>query len=372
MVATKCSPIRRLMLVFALIANVAGLGNQALCADEEQTVVQVNLANFGGVLNKFTPRTNHATVMLSDETVWAVFPTQGKEGLLSREPSQSPGYSFLHMSSSGQRISQCTWHMPANAAVEDFFPRVGGGFVIRTASSLISLSSDCREQSTIPSPGAAVESTSDGKTLVLEVDKGLQILDAESLREVERIPLPAGLQHYHRAYVWDRLIVIRDSAASPCYWTYRTSSSSEQISTWHSMPCPQETMTVFGDDAILVSNWTLPAPNISLYSLNGSVVHRFEVGEYVRTDTSMFPLNSCVSLLSGRAGIYFYDRKRTLLGQEKITGEHVAIIDLLNGRTLLSLPVRESDPLLNCSLSQDGKKFALLRGLNLSLFNLPG
>ena len=45
---------------------------------------------------------------------------------------------------------------------------------------------------------------------------------------------------------------------------------------------------------------------------------------------------------------------------------------MIKGQSLLSLPVSDSDALLNCSLSQDGKTFALLRGLNLSVFDLAG
>jgi hypothetical protein len=69
--------------------------------------------------------------------------------------------------------------------------------------------------------------------------------------------------------------------------------------------------------------------------------------------------------------VFLFDQKRTWLRQEKITGEHVSVIDLARGRTLLSLPVTYDDPLLNCSLSQDGKTFAVLRGLILSIFEVP-
>ena len=82
---------------------------------------------------------------------------------------------------------------------------------------------------------------------------------------------------------------------------------------------------------------------------------------------------TCVST-EAQLALSANDGKQPLLGTVPTshTSDNVAVIDLLNGRTLLSLPVMESDPLLNCSLSQDGRKFALLRGLNLSLFNLPG
>jgi hypothetical protein len=114
------------------------------------------------------------------------------------------------------------------------------------------------------------------------------------------------------------------------------------------------------------------SPDISVYTLSGSIFQRFEVGDLARTDTSMFSASSCLSPLSKRAGIFLYSRKRTLLGQEKTTDEHLSIIDLRGSRTLLSLPVSESDPLLNCSLSQDGRTLILLRGLSLSVFDLAG
>jgi len=85
----------------------------------------------------------------------------------------------------------------------------------------------------------------------------------------------------------------------------------------------------------------------------------------MKTDASMFPFDSCLSPESGRAGVFLFDQRRSWTGAENITGEHVAVIDFRKGQTLLTLPVTEYDPLLNCSLSQNGKAFALLRGLNL-------
>jgi hypothetical protein len=369
MATEKCSRISR-VLIAALFTGITLLGRPSLCADSGKPVVELNLENYDGKVTKFTGRTDHAVVILSDDTVWAVFPTASKEGSLYR----SPGYGFLHISRSGERISQCVWHMPAGYAVEDFFPRVSGGFVIETSSSLISLSSECKEEASIPSTEDIPAATSDGASLILKEDRGLRILDAASLRERGVISLPAGLQDFHRVRVWNRLVLIQPGqtlSIAPCYWTHWPPLSNSQPQTWHSMPCPEEIMTTFGDHAVIVSNWNAASPNISLYNLHGVLLRRFPVDESMTTDQSMFPDDSCSSPLSSQVGVFLYDRKRTWLRQEKITGEHVSVIDLAKGRTLLSLPVTDDDPLLNCSLSKDGKTFAVLRGLILSIFELP-
>jgi hypothetical protein len=66
-----------------------------------------------------------------------------------------------------------------------------------------------------------------------------------------------------------------------------------------------------------------------------------------------------------------YDRKRTWLGVNKIVSEHIAVIDLATHKILLSLPVKEYDPLVACSITEDGKLLAVMTGLHLSLYDLP-
>jgi hypothetical protein len=370
MAVTKCPHIRSILLTASLAALASFCGGTSY-ADSGKPAFQFNLESLGGRISKFTGRTDHAVDVVSDGTIWTIFPVQNSEGLHPRGTSTLPGYGFLHLSRSGDQISNCTWHSPGDSSVKDFFPRSGNGFVVRTSSSLISLSSECKERSAIPSPGPGVEVTADGEHLVLATDNGLQVFDADSLSKVGSISFPASLQHSHRAIVWNHLVLIRETAASPCYWAQWAASSMDQPSAWHAVPCPQETMAAFGDNRIIVSNWTAPSPNVSLYKLDGSLLYSFPVPASMRTDTSMFPSDSCLSPDSGRAGIFLFDRKRTWLGQEKVTGEHLGVIDFEKGQTLLSLPVSDSDALLNCSLSEDGKTIAVLRGLNLSVFGLP-
>jgi len=365
MEATKFSRIRRL-ITFSLAIACAFCSSQNLLADSTKPAVQIDLGVYGGKISKLGSRIDHAVVILPDGTTWVTFPVEAEGGLSHREGPLSPGFGFLHISLAGKVISQCTWHM-VSGAVENFFPRESG-FTIRTTTSLLSLDSDCKLKAELVSPGVGVEATSDGTRLVIEGDKAIRVLDSDSLLNQDSIELPGSLPRYHRAFVWNQLLMLRDSAASPCYWT---TLSSGHPHVWRTVSCPEETMRLFGDDAIISSNRSTSSTNISVDTLQGGRSHVFSVATTMKTDASMFPFDSCLSPESGRAGIFLFDQKRSWTGAENIAGEHVDVIDFRKGQTLLTLPVTEYDPLLNCSLSRNGKTFALLRGLNLSLFDLP-
>lgn len=367
MEATKLSRIKRL-ITWSLTIAAAFCSSQNSLADSTKPAFQIDLGSYGGKVSKLGPRTDHAVVVLQDHTTWVTFPVEAEGGLSHREGPLSPAFGFLHISLAGKVISQCNWHL-VSGAVEDFFPRENSGFTIRTKTSLISLDSDCKVKAEVSSPGVGVEATADGTKLIMEGEKVIRVLDSASLQDGKSIELPANLPRYHRAFVWNQRLMLRDSAASPCYWT---SLSSDHPHIWQTISCPDETMRLFGDNAVISSNRDLSSQKIYVDTLQGVRSHIFSLAGTMKTDASMFPFNSCLSPESGRAGIFLFDQKRRWTGAENIAGEHVAVIDFQNGQTLLTLPVTEYDPLLNCSLSQDGKTFALLRGLNLSVFDLPG
>lgn len=371
MVAVGSSLIKRLIVLVTAIGT-ASISPSGLCVSSMRPVLQIDLEHYGGKLHKYGSRIDHAVAIMPDDSVWASFPIENESGLVGREGSQSPGRGFLHVSLSGRVISQCTWHMPANSDM-DFFPRADGGFTIRTGTSIISLNASCRSIAEIARPGGVmVDATSDNKTIVLSaIGAAIRILNADTLKETASIPLPVGVVNY-RISIWSRFIVIRDTPEGKCFWTYRSNVSTELPPTWHPLySSDPELVRTFGDSAIISSNWSAPSPSFLISDINGITVYSFAIGRGMRPDTSLFPEVSCISPTSGRAGIFLYDRRRTWWGEEKITGEHVAVIDFTKGQTLLSLPVTEYDPLLNCSLSRDGKIFVVLRGLNLSIFDIP-
>lgn len=358
------------LLIFLMAVGTISIGHSAFCLSHTVPILQIDLQRYGGSLRKYNSRIDHAVAVMPDHSVWVSFPV-GNKGLAEREGSNSAGRRFLHLDISGRIVSQCTWHMPANADI-DFFPREGGAFSIRTETSIINLDANCLPIEKIAMPaGVMVSATSDNKMIALSsIGAAIRILNADTLEQIASIPLPNGVTNY-RVSIWNRLILIRDTSEGKCFWTYRSNVPDGVLPTWHLLRSSDpEMVRAFGDEAIITVNWNARSPMISVSDIHGATLYSFPIGREAQLDTSLFPELSCVSPASGRAGIFFYDRRRAWWGQEKIVGEHIAVIDFSRGQTLLSLPVTEYDPFLNCSLSRDGNFFVVLRNLDLSIFDI--
>ena len=367
MEATGCSHIEQVVLCFIAVLSL-GVAMHSSELNSTSVKYQVDLSAYGGRLSRITPRISHAVVLLPSGTTWVAFPIAGDRGLSRREGPLSPGFRFLQLSAVGGVVSQCVWHVSPAAPFYDFFPRKDGSVTVWAANMLVSLDSNCNEVAHVLSPAAAVRATSDGSRLVVETIGGLRMMDAKSLRDENVIDLPPGMPRYHRAFVWNRVLLLMNSPETPCYWT---AIGSDAQHVWHTVPCPNESVRLFGDDALISIEGYQAPQAIAVRTLDGTPTHNFPFPNTLTPDPGMFPDDSCVSPNSGRAGVFLFEQKRTLMDRRSITGENVSVIDLRQKRSLVALPVTEGDPLLNCSVSSDGRKMALLRGLSLTVLSLP-
>jgi hypothetical protein len=361
-----------LPFMVCLHASIACLG-QAI-----QPRTMINLSSYGGgKLPKGLFLLDRHLVLLPDHSLWVAFPTNVQQGLLTRGGATPYDLRFLHLSPTGTVLAQCTLNLPDRPLGVALFVHEGEGFTLHAGNALISFASDCKPIATLALPELAdVYQSVNRKALVITaVGANIQVLNADTLKEIKRIPLPEGVRFEiaggaFQSSLWNSLIVVRDNEApgTLCYANRQDLTNPTIVKEWRSFYCPIEIMRAYGDTNVIAANSDVQEPNIAV---SGSGAKRvFFVPDDNTIDTSAFRDRSASAPAVNRIAVFLYDRKRTWL-VEKIVAEHIAVIDLATQKTLLSVPVEEYDPLSACSITEDGKHFAVMSGWNVNVYHLP-
>jgi hypothetical protein len=369
---TKYVTARVLAFMVSLHASIACLG-QAI-----QPPTTINLSSYGGgKLPKGLFLLDRHLVLLPDHSLWVAFPTNVQQGLLTRGGATPYDLRFLHLSPTGTVLAQCTLNLPDRPSGVDLFVHEAEGFTVHAGNSLLSFANDCKPIATLALPELAdVYQSLDRKALVITaVGANIQVLKADTLKEIKRIPLPDGVRFEidagaFQSSIWNSLIVVRDhkSPGTSCYANQQDLTNPAIVKEWRSFYCPNEIMRAYGDTNVIAANWYAQEPNIAV---SGSGVKRvFFIPEDNQIDTSTFRDLSAFAPDVNRFAVFMYDRKRTWFGQNRIVSEHIAVIDLATQKTLLSVPIEEYSSLSACSITEDGKLFAVMNGFDVSVYHL--